>query len=289
LQFRGRRQPEELLLAGATPGNRGRGQFLDSFYHHTAEQLELAIVTRGQVRIATPSELLRLTPGRLLVIERGVYHAQLSPPEGHEYDMYWCHLNQAYAHLSLLRHTSEGAVVHPEWELAGRTNVEQMGNAIAHELATREWDHVAAVAALLEYLTCLLIRRARRGSLVPRQRQEAPSIDLDPRTSSLLQAALDFCDAHFREGITQADVAHAVGCSPRYLSRLASGHLGHSLSHHLRNLRIAEARYLLDNTELPVRTIAAAVGYPDPAHFTRAFTRDVGVGPDGFRRRLGRA
>jgi AraC-like DNA-binding protein len=287
LHLRGYRPPKDLLLAAAGPASRQHGVVPDSFYQHKADSVELAVVTRGQARIATPTELFRVTPGKLLVIERGVYHAELFPPDGHEYHTYWCHLDHTRAHVSFHQFSPEEARLLPEWDLPGRTNVEQIGGAIAQELSARDWDHPRAVGALLDYLTCLLARRALRGAMVSRPAREAPSISLDSGKSALLQAVLDFCDAHFREGVTQADVARAVGSSPRHLGRLVSGYLGHSLSHHLRNLRMTEARYLLQNTDLPVRTIGAAVGYPYPAHFTRAFVRDVGISPDSFRRRLG--
>lgn len=284
LQLRARRPAGDLLLAQAGPGARQSGLLADCFYHHTATQLELAVVTRGQVRMATPAEVYRVTPGKLLVIERGVYHAELLTSQA--YDICWFHLERTRAHVSVHRHTSQGLAESPEWELPGRTDVEQLGAAIAGELAAGDWDYPSAVAALLEYLTCILIRRAQRGAVIRCPPREAPTLCLDPRRAALIQAALDFCDAHFREGVTQADVARDLGCTSRYLGRLISSHLGHSLSHHLRNLRMAEARHLLHHSGLPVRTIAATVGYPYPAHFTRAFTRAVGVSPETFRHRL---
>ena len=44
-----------------------------------------------------------------------------------------------------------------------------------------------------------------------------------------------------------------------------------------------EARRNLAYTHLGVATIAYTLGYADPAYFTRAFTRDVGLSPRAFR------
>ena len=289
LHLRARRPAQDLLFAAAGPASREMRPPPDSFYHHAAEYVEFAFVVRGQVRIATPAETFRLTPGKLLVIQRGVYHAELSPAAGDEYHIHWCHFEKTRVHLSLLKRTADSALIYPEWDLTGRTNVETVADAVVYELSARGWDYPSAVAGILEYLTCILIRRALRATALPGPAWEAPTIGIDPKKSALIRAALDFCDAHFREGVTQDDIAKAMGCNPRYLGRLVSSCLGHSLTRHLRNLRIAEARHLLQDTDLPVSTIAAAVGYPYPAHFTRAFMRDTGVNPESFRRRLGRS
>jgi AraC family transcriptional activator of pobA len=47
-----------------------------------------------------------------------------------------------------------------------------------------------------------------------------------------------------------------------------------------------EARRYLAYTHLTITTIADALGYGDPAYFTRVFTRDAGVSPREFRARL---
>lgn len=286
LQLRIRRRAEDLLHAPAEPASRKDGEVPNSVYHHTAECLELAYVTAGEVRVATPAEVFRLIPGRLLVIERGVSHSELTPRAGRDHDIYWFHLDQTSGYLTHVQHSPPQTRTFPYWHMPGRTNVESIGNALAYELAARDWGYPAAAAGILDYLTCILVRRVLRGAVVPRPPRESPAISADPRRTATIQAALDYCDANFQEGVTQADVAKGLGCSPKHLSRLISSHLGHSLSDHLRNLRMAEARHLLGNTDLTVRSVARAVGYRYPAHFTRAFTRIVGLSPEGFRRRL---
>jgi AraC family transcriptional activator of pobA len=47
-----------------------------------------------------------------------------------------------------------------------------------------------------------------------------------------------------------------------------------------------EARRNLAYTSMSVATVAYALGFGDPAYFTRAFTRTVGVSPRTFRAQL---
>jgi AraC-like DNA-binding protein len=48
--------------------------------------------------------------------------------------------------------------------------------------------------------------------------------------------------------------------------------------------RIARARTLLGDTELPIKTVAAQLGYQDVYFFTRQFRLRTGITPAVYRR-----
>jgi YesN/AraC family two-component response regulator len=106
------------------------------------------------------------------------------------------------------------------------------------------------------------------------------------RSWQAVQSAVEFCEQNFRKGVTRDDAAKALGYNSSYLGQLVSSHLGHSLSEYLTTLRIAEGKRLLEETELTIREVASSVGYVDPAHFTRAFTRVAGLSPTAYRRQF---
>jgi transcriptional regulator GlxA family with amidase domain len=174
----------------------------------------------------------------------------------------------------------------PGLHLPGRVNVESIGAAMASELTNRAWGYSQALAGLMQYLVCLLIRRLDRSKVVSRHDTESPAIVGDPRIWDIIKRAVEYCDAHFRQKLTHAEVGKLVGYSSRYLSQLMSSYLGHTLADHLQNLRIREGQRLLEETDLAIGTIANTVGYEDPAHFTRAFKRAVGVTPRVYRQRF---
>ena len=53
----------------------------------------------------------------------------------------------------------------------------------------------------------------------------------------------------------------------------------------IRQTRLARAAALLASSDRSVGAVARAVGYPDPAHFTRAFKRELGATPSEWRAR----
>ena len=83
---------------------------------------------------------------------------------------------------------------------------------------------------------------------------------------------------------TIAQAADAVGMSVRTLQRRLL-HVGLTYSHLLDEVRFETACHLLERSETSLAEIAAALGYGDPANFTRAFLRWTGKTPSVFRRR----
>lgn len=85
------------------------------------------------------------------------------------------------------------------------------------------------------------------------------------------------------ERLDVAQRARSLGISPARLRSVVQASTGHSVHEFIITTRIERAQALLADTALPVHTIGAAVGYDDPAFFTRLFARRTGVAPTVFR------
>ena len=90
------------------------------------------------------------------------------------------------------------------------------------------------------------------------------------------------------ETSTVGAVAEAVGVHPVYLARAFRKHYGVAVGEYARRLRVESARRQLAATDLPLSAIAAAVGFYDQSHFSRAFKRATGVSPAEYRRLFSR-
>lgn len=80
------------------------------------------------------------------------------------------------------------------------------------------------------------------------------------------------------------DLARSVAMSLTTLRRRFRDATGSSLHQYRLEYRVAHARQLLGTTELPVKQIAARLGYRDVYYFTRQFTQLTGVPPGTYRR-----
>lgn len=93
-------------------------------------------------------------------------------------------------------------------------------------------------------------------------------------------------DEHYREHWAVARYAAALKVTPTHLSRLTREAFGCPASHLIRDRMVREARRQLVYTNMPVSKVAYALGFNDPAYFTRTFTVATGLSPSEFRERV---
>lgn len=89
-----------------------------------------------------------------------------------------------------------------------------------------------------------------------------------------------------KEGIGLKEVAKALHISPYYLSHLFKDSEGVSVGRYIRDLRIARAKELLENSNLSIIEIGLEVGLGDPAYFSKIFRKETGFSPSEYRRKI---
>jgi AraC-like DNA-binding protein len=78
---------------------------------------------------------------------------------------------------------------------------------------------------------------------------------------------------------TLEELGKKIGCSHFYLSRIFSSQTGHTITQHLRQLRMERAAELLRSGEFNVTEAALEVGYNSLSHFSAAFHETFGCCP----------
>lgn len=101
--------------------------------------------------------------------------------------------------------------------------------------------------------------------------------------SQLVRQARSDIARRFMHPISVHDIAHTLGVTPDHLGRIFLRASGMTVGAWIRHQRLARARALLLGTQLTVKRIAAAVGYPDALYFSRIFQCDVGAAPTSWR------
>ncbi len=108
----------------------------------------------------------------------------------------------------------------------------------------------------------------------------------DASSTAERQRVLDHIEANLADpSLSVTSLAAAMGRSTRSLQKLFEDDELH-LSERIRRARLARARAaLLDplTSNRPVAAIAASVGLPDPAHFSRVFRSRYGCSPSELR------
>ncbi|MFF7943289.1 GlxA family transcriptional regulator [Nocardia gamkensis] len=135
-------------------------------------------------------------------------------------------------------------------------------------------DHGAAHAALIA--RHMVMPPHREGGQI----QYAPP----PPPADALDGLLEWAGARLGTPLSVGDLAAHLSVSPRTLARRFADQLGTSPGAWLLSRRVAEARLLLEETDLPVEAIAARVGLTSAVNLRRRFRARVGTTPGAYRR-----
>ena len=92
-------------------------------------------------------------------------------------------------------------------------------------------------------------------------------------------------EQRFRESRSIEAYAGTLGITATQLNNVCRTHAGKSALQLIHDRVLLEARRNLVYTVMSVSEIAYALGFSDPAYFSRFFRQRTGVSPGAFRRR----
>ena len=105
-----------------------------------------------------------------------------------------------------------------------------------------------------------------------------------PHADLVVRRTEDWLAQHFREPHAVAAAVAASGIPERSLKRRFKAATGSTLIGYVQNLRIEEAKRLLETGHGSAEDVAAEAGYENPAFFRRLFKRCTGLTPGEYRR-----
>lgn len=141
-------------------------------------------------------------------------------------------------------------------------------------------DHGAAYAA--QVARNMVLPPHREGSQLQYATQPAPA-----RADESLAPLLEWATSRLGTRLTVGRLAERAGMSSRTLARQFTEQLGTSPGRWLLGRRLDAARELLEQTDLPVETVATRVGLASAVNLRRHFRAHLGTTPGTYRRTFG--
>ena len=126
-------------------------------------------------------------------------------------------------------------------------------------------------------------RGIRSVAIPPAGIVQRESTDFIPTGIPWLSDAMLFIEKNWSRAISASDVIAVSGRSSTYAERLFRRKTGQSIHAFLTQLRLKNAKLLLETTDLPVKVIAANCGYTSAQYFNRMFLHTYGRSPLSFR------
>jgi AraC-like DNA-binding protein len=164
----------------------------------------------------------------------------------------------------------------PLAEAGGDGRLQPLFAAIMHELADPGMGTKPMVGAMMKQIMILLLRAhfGRLGSASP---LGMPL--MHPRLGKALLTILE----RPQEAHSLDTLAAEAGMSRSRFVHHFNSTYGYTPMEFVQSVRLQAAARMLRGSDLPVKAVAAAVGYASRSHFSHAFRAEFGIDPTGFR------
>ncbi|GAB4016334.1 helix-turn-helix domain-containing protein [Spirosoma koreense] len=114
---------------------------------------------------------------------------------------------------------------------------------------------------------------------------QSGSADKLPRFERITKAFKALLERNYTTAKRPTDYARKLAISTAYLNECVKNTTGHSVSYHIQQRVLLEAKRLLCYSTKSVKEIAAGLGYDDYPYFSRLFTKATGMTALAFRTR----
>ena len=112
----------------------------------------------------------------------------------------------------------------------------------------------------------------------------ASLVKSSPHADSVVRSCEQWLKENYKQTNAIAQVIEQANIPERTLKRRFKAATGTTLIEYIQNLRIEEAKALLETGKMPVDDISVAVSYEDTSFFRRLFKRLTGLTPSQYRR-----
>lgn len=147
-------------------------------------------------------------------------------------------------------------------------------------LALVQEDHGQALA--LEVARSMVLFLKRPGG----QSQFSTYLSAQTAASGPLGKVLTHIHDHLGEDLSVATLAKLAAMSPRNFARVFFKETGTTPAKFVERARIEQARRILEDTQLPIETVARECGFRNAERMRRTFQRNLHVVPRDYRKRF---
>jgi len=248
-------------------------------YYHWHQCVELLYISSGYGIVVVDNQHYTARPGRLFVFPPFRLHkVQVDPSDKTPYHRTTMHIAQSVVESALStfpRHQARFAA------LAASNLPAQIYDLSTHapfierilEQFQRLEDNAQTEACEVAFLVMQLM------TCLPEQPQPYP-----PRQQTVASRIMSWVEAHYARKFSLDRLAHDLGLSRSYTSRIFRQQTGGSIHEYLLTRRIKSSCDLLRYSDEPVDAIALAVGFSEVTYFITCFKKMMRQTPLQYRR-----
>lgn len=102
-------------------------------------------------------------------------------------------------------------------------------------------------------------------------------------TNQVVNEVIAYINAHYLSNISLSDIAETFFLSKEHLSRLFKKETGQNLFTYIMQLKLTEAKRLLQTTDMTLDDIAYHLSFSNGNYFSKVFKKNCGMAPSEYR------
>lgn len=226
---------------------------------------KLHYVQQGEIVITLYGTTITASKGDLILIPANTVHS-CRLTENRFAELSWCHFSLKIGSEDYFKNYILPPVVHVEDHNTVNELFQLLFSSHDMEESCQKLVSTTAICSLVQYYF--------EHSSVLRSNTEADRI----------RQVIAYIDEHYDESITVEQLAKLANYSESHLSKCFRDTTGLPPMRYLNNVRIKQAKLLLQFSDEPVGVIMERCGFTDAAYFSRVFKKVIGYPPQTFRR-----
>ena len=242
-----------------------------TFAPHAHEGFAIGVVRSGATATSYRHAHYDMPAGTIIVINPGELHTgEAASQQGWTYRMF-------YPRAAQLQQISSELAGHPG-------DIPFFSSPVIHD------DYLAELLLQL-HLTLeddanSIIERqslfwSTMAHLIVRHADDPPELCPVKLERDCVTTVRDYIEAHYDDPVSLEQLGSLVNLDPCYMLRLFSKTVGLPPHAYLTQVRIRQAKQLLDRGK-PIAEVACQTGFVDQSHFTKQFKRAFGITPGQY-------
>lgn len=221
-------------------------------------------VEEGEIVVQIYDQTITAGPGDLMLIPAWVEHSCWLPEKGYARKA-WCHFTLRGASGKFFEQFVVPPVLHVPNPNMVRKLFRQMFKSQEMPSPQKELTATTAICSLVQYYF---------------EHSKASAREI---ASDRIKQVIEYIEQHYSENLTLEQLAQIAGYSTTHLSKCFHDVTGMPPIRYLSNVRIEQAKHLLQYSDDPVGQIMEQCGFTDAAYFSRIIKKMLGYSPQRYR------
>lgn len=226
---------------------------------------KLYYVSKGELVMKLYGSTMIVREGDMMLIPANTVHS-CCLTESRYAELAWCHFTLNSGQEDYFKNYEIPPLLHVEDRDTVSSLFQLLFSTHTMEESRRKLISTTAICSLVDYYFL-----------------HSPIIKYDTEADRIRQV-ITYIDEHYTENITVQQLAQLANYSESHLSKRFHDVTGMPPMRYLSNVRIKQAKLLLQFSDEPVCEIMERCGFMDAAYFSRVFKKVIGYSPQVFRK-----